>query len=87
MSAAEVVAVPAVDDGPAWARVALLVTRGRAVVVTVDPQASVDLATVDLLARLVLAARRSGGCLVVDPPHPGLRRAAALLGLREALGL
>ena len=46
-----------------------------------------DLACVDALARLQLAARRCGWTLVVRDPHPNLRRLLDLCGLAGAIRL
>ena len=62
-------------------------SRGSSeVVVAVDGLAA-DLALVDLLARLQLAAKRVGGTLVLRQPCEELRRLLDFVGLAEALPL
>lgn len=47
----------------------------------------VDAHSLDVLARLHLAARRRGWALRIDDPPPALRELAALCGLGDVLGL
>jgi hypothetical protein len=46
-----------------------------------------DLACVNRVARLQLAARRCGWSLVVRDPHPGLGGLLALVGLADVIAL
>lgn len=64
-----------------------LLRRGVDVDVRLEPGTPVDAALVGRLARLRLAARRSGAVLVLDAPDVALRHLAELFGLCEVLGV
>ncbi|MFJ8820281.1 STAS domain-containing protein [Streptomyces sp. NPDC102467] len=60
--------------------------RGPTVICDVSGVTSTDLATVDALARMQLAARRAGGRIRLRDPSPKLLLLLRLAGLDEALG-
>ena len=64
-----------------------LLARGVDVAVHLEPGTVVDVGVVGRLARLRLAARRSGAVLVLDAPDAALRHLAELFGLCEVLGV
>jgi anti-anti-sigma regulatory factor len=62
-----------------------VVTRGAAVTVDLGALIDVDLATVDALSRLHLAATRAGGRLLLRNVPPALAELVALAGLTGVL--
>jgi len=73
--------------GVVWARVVFAARRGAAVTIgTVGGVRSPDLATVDALARLQLAARRLGGSLRLRDVGDELGELLDLVGLRREVG-
>ena len=62
-------------------RALLETSQARVVVCDVGALRSVQIGTVDLLARLQLAARRAGGRIWLRDPSPALRALLDLVGL------
>ncbi|MGW5868049.1 STAS domain-containing protein [Streptomyces sp. NPDC055239] len=60
---------------------------GDDVICDVAAVTTADLATVDVIARLHLAARRAGGRIRLRNPSPALLALLGLVGLVELLGL
>ncbi|MFF8642178.1 STAS domain-containing protein [Streptomyces sp. NPDC015345] len=60
---------------------------GHDVICDVGGVTTADLATVDAVARLHLAARRAGGRIRLRNPTPALLALLGLVGLTELLGL
>ncbi|MEU6663617.1 STAS domain-containing protein [Streptomyces sp. NPDC046821] len=60
---------------------------GRQIVLDVTAVTSADLATVDAIARMQLAARRAGTGLRLRDPSPALRALLELVGLTALGGL
>lgn len=75
------------DVSPACARVsaALAASRAPQVVCDLGALAAADLATIDALARLTLAARRLGREVHVREAPPELRPLLEVLGLAEVV--
>jgi hypothetical protein len=67
------------------ARAVVVVARRGIDLVSVDVAGRADLALVDTLARLALAARRVGASLELRMAGPGLMSLLELVGLAEAL--
>ncbi|MFD5076065.1 STAS domain-containing protein [Streptomyces sp. NPDC058371] len=63
-------------------RARLAATGAGVVVCDIGGLGPPGLTTVDILARLELAARRAGGRIRLRNPHPGLRGLLDLVGLR-----
>nr|WP_202454680.1 STAS domain-containing protein [Streptomyces sp. SID8367] len=60
---------------------------GGDIVCDVSGVTATDLATVDALARMQLAARRAGGRIRLRDPSPRLALLLSLTGLGDALGI
>lgn len=73
------------EEGEATATVVVLVEGGKEVTIACLDGHPVDLALVDVLARLQLAARRGGADIVVRRPSPQLRELLDLVGLAGLL--
>jgi len=74
-----------VEQGEETATVVVLVDGGEEVTVARLEGRRVDLALVDALARLQLAARLGGAAIVVRQPSPRLRELLDLVGLAGLL--
>lgn len=69
-----------------WARVVVVGPGDSRRAVMLVGEGAPDLAVVDRLARLQLAARRAGGRIRLEDPCPGLLELLNYLGLRRQVG-